>query len=165
MHKYKIHVLSKIGYVFDRFSLTSFFLICLGVKILLSGVFATVISSLFPNQLEHPISETSIYEAFVVVVVLAPLFETLIFQFLFFYGGEKLRINNATIIVLSSILFAVSHHISFAYIALTLLSGLFYNIVYLYVKERYKVSTAFLFVVGIHAIYNFVVWCNVELIK
>src|SRR5690606_13862102 len=145
--KNKIHVLSKIGAVFDRFSLRFSFLICLGVKILLSGVFATLISSLFPNQLEHPISEMPIYEAFVVVV--APLFETLIFQVLFFYVGEKLRINNATIIALSSVLFAVSHHISLAYIALTLLSGLFYNIVYLYIKERYKVSTAFLFIVGI----------------
>ncbi|SJN49696.1 hypothetical protein FM107_19140 [Sphingobacterium sp. JB170] len=52
-----------------------------------------------------------------------------------------------------------------AYVVLTLLSGLFYNIVYLNIKEKYEVAVAFFFIVGIHAIYNFVVWWNIFFIK
>lgn len=128
-------------------------------------MFGNVISSLFPNQLEHSISKLPTYEAFAAAFFFAPLFETFIFQFLFFYVGGKLRLNNFQIVIISSILFAISHHTSLAYVVLTLLSGLFYNIVYLNIKEKYEVAVAFFFIVGIHAIYNFVVWWNIFFIK
>ena len=152
-------------HLFNRLNLAPLFFICLVIKFILSGLFGKIVSLLFPNQLEHSISKLPPYESFAAAIVFAPFFETLIFQLLLFFAGEKLRLSNSHIVIISSILFALSHHTSFAYVVVALLSGLFYNIVYLHIKEKYETVVAFFFIVGIHAIYNFVVWLNILFIK
>lgn len=155
----------KEKHTFYNCNLTLLFLYSLVIKFCLSWLLGNIISSAFPNQLSHSFSNLPAYESFAAVVLFAPIFETFIFQFIIFYLGDKLRLKNSLIIIIASILFAISHHTSLAYIVFALFSGLFYNIIYLNIKKEHKTGIAILFIIGIHAIYNFVVWLNVELIK
>ncbi|MBP3943807.1 CPBP family intramembrane metalloprotease [Sphingobacteriaceae bacterium WQ 2009] len=155
----------KLKNTFDKLDLTALFFVFLAIKFFLSWLFGQIIYSVFPNKLSHPLSEAPAYEFFTAIVLFAPIFETFIFQFLFFYLGEKLKLKSSFIVIISAVLFAISHHTSLAYIVLTLFSGLFYNIIYLKIKNKYKAGIAFLFIVGIHALYNFVVWLNLVFLK
>lgn len=166
MEKYNNHSFLTVRNLFEKLNIIPLFFICLTVKFIISGLFGEIIALLLPNQLEHSMSDLPAYESFAITVLFGPFLETFIFQFLLFYLGGKLRLNIFQIVIVSSILFAISHHMSLAYVVLTFFSGLFYNIVYINIKNKYKKSeTAFFFVAGIHAIYNFVVWLNMLFMK
>ena len=152
MNKHIIRTYFKINLLFKRYGIGPIFFACIIVKI---------ISFLFSDPLEHSISTLPAYEAFAAAVLFTPFFETFIFQFLLFYAGEKWKLKNSQIIIISSILFAISHNSSLAYVILALLSGIFYNSVYFKIKEKYGTYIAYFFITGIHAIYNCLVWLNV----
>ena len=153
MEKYNNYSFLTVRNLFEKLNIIPLFFICLTVKFIISGLFGEIIALLLPNQLEHSMSDVPAYESFAITVLFGPFLETFIFQFF-------------QIVIVSSILFAISHHMSLAYVVLTFFSGLFYSIVYINIKNKYKKSeTAFFFVAGIHAIYNFVVWLNMLFMK
>lgn len=83
------------------------------IDLLLSFIFSVIF---FPNHQNGP-SFSSKLEAFFIAIIVAPFFETLIFQ----HGIIKLVLNkkpNALLFacLLSASLFAISHYYSFAYI-------------------------------------------------
>lgn len=158
-NKSKIH--AKIKQVFHRYNLFTIFLLCFVVKMLLSGIMGNIISTLFPNQLKNLMINMPIYKAFIVGVLFAPFFETFIFQYLAFYLGKKINLNNWLIVLISSFLFGLSHSSSYAYMLVTFFSGLFYILVYVLLKDKYKTHTAYFFIVGLHAAYNLMVFMNI----
>jgi len=96
----------------------------------------------------------SIQEQFIMAVLLAPLIETAIFQFI---AVEILyeKLNKYVIVLISALLFASTHLYNFVYFIFAFVLGLLF--VYIYFIGREK-NRGFLLVFSIHFIYNLLVF-------
>ena len=100
----------------------------------------------------------SLTEIFVLSVIIGPLMETFLFQYLiieilsFF---NRIKVN--TIIIISSLAFSLIHYYNFIYIIVTFLSGTIYASYYLYLKIEKK-RFQFLYIWVLHSLYNFSVF-------
>tara|TARA_B110000114_G_scaffold22039_1_gene21000 strand:+ start:1245 stop:1751 length:507 start_codon:yes stop_codon:yes gene_type:complete len=97
----------------------------------------------------------SLTEIFIFTVIIGPIIETFLFQYLiievlFFF--KRIKIN--TIIIISSLSFSLTHYYNFIYILVTFLSGIIYASYYLYLKEE-KQRFPFLYICLFHSLYNF----------
>jgi len=93
----------------------------------------------------------NIYVAFFSIVILAPLLETYLVQYLFFKNLTG-RLPQWAIIVLSALVFGVLHHYNIGYVLYAFLSGLLLSISYsLRLRSNPFVCTAL-----IHSVYNLV---------
>ena len=105
-----------------------------------------------PSLLE----ESPLYQL-VVVVLLAPLFETLIFQTApILISRKHSSLSPGTIILASSLFFAVAHSYSIAYIFYAFLIGLL--LAYSYTMYLEKTVSAFWVVATIHSLRNMFSW-------
>ncbi|RUT78078.1 CPBP family glutamic-type intramembrane protease [Ancylomarina longa] len=116
----------------------------------------------FPNIFENPVismfEDVSEGALFVMSVIVAPIFETLIFQtaiifIIQFAIQNKLKRFWLSLIV-SSLLFALNHIYSIAYFFFGIYVGGLFVIAY-YVAQKRKVS-ATLFVIAIHMMNNLI---------
>jgi uncharacterized protein len=119
-------------------------------------VFVTIVFSNLPlqSQSNGPLFNSKL-EAFVLAIVIAPIFETLIFQ----HAVIKLIIkksSNAKLLscFVSAILFAASHYYSWAYVLKTFISGFLFSSLYLI--TMYKKQNPILVVLLAHAGYNLI---------
>ena len=127
--------------------------------------------NLNPSQ-ENPISKIdNNYFIFFMIAVLAPVFETLIFQIALIKAcqialtlfGERLNVHLVLLssIVFSSLFFGFIHFYSPLYVLMMFVLGLFFGMVYYYAEKR-KI-TPFYSIAIIHSLYNMTVFI-VELI-
>ncbi|MBR9855818.1 MAG: CPBP family intramembrane metalloprotease, partial [Algicola sp.] len=96
----------------------------------------------------------SLFEVFILSIVLGPLFETFIFHFVLILLLKKVKIPNGAIIVISAITFALSHSYNLTYILAIILPGIIYAWYFLYL-ERQDRLTAFFSVYFLHSFSNF----------
>ncbi|AEI50396.1 hypothetical protein Runsl_4045 [Runella slithyformis DSM 19594] len=89
---------------------------------------------------------------FFAAVIVAPLFETWLCQYLIFRIGKKFKIQNGWILLMSAIWFGVNHLYSPQYIWFGFLLGLVFG--YGYYLYKSVPSKAFWFVTGIHLLHN-----------
>jgi hypothetical protein len=90
-------------------------------------------------------------------VIIAPLLETFVFQYLIIEILYKLKINDEIIIWVSALAFSLSHYYNFIYILAILFPGFLFSSFYLYLKKS-KYKSPFLAVILLHAISNFIVF-------
>lgn len=93
---------------------------------------------------------------FLLLVIVAPLLETIIFQFLILEFFRMLRVNPYLAISISGLAFGLVHYFnSYCFFEFTaaILTGLLWAYLYVTAKERKGVS-AFLLIVSIHAFEN-----------
>ena len=106
----------------------------------------------------------SLFDRFVIVVILAPLFETLIFQFgvieLLSKAPSLARHQglNLVAITTSSVLFSLSHFQSSFYAFSSFWSGLLYSSSYVFLRNRFDTVIAFVVVAISHSFYNLFVF-------
>ncbi|MFW6226290.1 MAG: type II CAAX prenyl endopeptidase Rce1 family protein [bacterium] len=90
------------------------------------------------------------------IIILFPILETLIFQFLVieivFLLRIRLKMKFIVAIMLSALLFAFFHNYSCIYFTFSMLSGVIYAGMYLIGK--YKNESAFLYPVSLHVFWN-----------
>lgn len=91
------------------------------------------------------------YEALITIVVVAPLVETYLIQYLFFKYLTG-RLPQWTIIVLSGLVFGLMHHYSIGYVLYAIPSGLLLSSSYAF---RLR-SKPFVCTTLIHAVYNLI---------
>lgn len=96
----------------------------------------------------------SIQEQFIIAVLLAPLIETAIFQFIVVEILYE-KLNKYIIAFISAILFASSHLYNFIYFVFAFILGLLFAYLYFVGREKNK---GFLLVFLIHFIYNLLVF-------
>lgn len=94
--------------------------------------------------------DSRIYE-FLKFVIVAPLFETFIFQFLIIETLSYLRIRKITIIFISAFIFSITHYYSIGYIAHAFILGLVLSYSYVIYENRLH---SFLIVYMIHLLRN-----------
>ena len=95
------------------------------------------------------------------IIIFAPLFETLIFQYLIYKWLNQLirnpnfRYNNEAYIIASSIAFSLQHYQSVWYMAYTLIPGVVLAYCFLHFHKLYgDFSTPFWFTAAVHALLN-----------
>ncbi|MFP4090525.1 MAG: type II CAAX prenyl endopeptidase Rce1 family protein [Cyclobacteriaceae bacterium] len=101
---------------------------------------------------------TPLVEIFFVTVIFAPLLETFLCQYLvieILYRFKKISVSS--IIIISALIFSLGHYYNIIYIFFAFVSGLVYASYYLYLKMEKK-RFPFLYIVGLHALYNFTVF-------
>lgn len=134
----------------EQMALPWFVLLFVGLRIAIGlGVILLVkVSGTTPVMADFGDVGNVFYE-FITVVLLAPLFETLLLQHLPFVWLEK-RLRPAYIILLSSLVFSVLHHYNIGYMISAFFVGMLYSGAY-YLKRE---ANPFLSVFIIHAGYN-----------
>lgn len=124
------------------------------IKYLFSFIFFGV---LFPTQRINVMSEKSLLYQCIVGLILAPVFETFLCQFvpieLFQHWKQRKFIYP---IIISAIVFSLFHLYTLSYFLYAFIIGLYLACVYIFLKKMYDNSSTvgFLFTIGIHFLLN-----------
>jgi len=142
--------------------------IALFLSLLIFDNIYIIISSYIINIFDSSITEsanlnTSILGIFIISVIIAPLLETFIFQFLVIELLHTFKLDNTTIIFISAALFALSHYYNLIYILIIFLPGLIYATYYLYLKHNNK--NGFLPVFFLHSLSNLIPFIFFDLLN
>ncbi len=139
--------------VIKLFFYTSFFVIFL--NIIISMIFDKITTFFHLEFKSNSMSFQSKNEEFVLVVFIAPILETLIFQYLPYFYLKKYRYIYT--ILTSSILFGLAHAYSIIYIIYGFTIGLLFISTYFYSIR--KNLNPFMLVAFSHFIYNLFAFC------
>lgn len=104
------------------------------------------------------IEELSLIQIFIIIVIIAPLIETFIFQYLiieFLFRFKKIKIN--IIILVSALAFGSAHYYDLIYVLVTCVGGFIYASYYLYLKIK-GIKFPFLYICSLHALWNFLLF-------
>ena len=130
---------------------------------ILESVFS-VITSFFATLYDPEITNIfeglnlSLAEIFILTVIIAPLIETFIFQYLiieFLFRFKKIKVN--IIILISVLAFGCSHYYNLIYVLVMCVVGFIFASYYLYLKIK-EIRYPFLYICSLHALCNFLVF-------
>ncbi len=140
----KNHELRKIGILT---------LMCLAIAIT-NGYFFDFLNDKFfhLSNTGNDINKMSRNEQFLIAVIIAPLIETLVAQFMLVETLRQKITNQKLLILLSSLFFAFMHYYSWLYIVVTFFGGLILNYYYLEIQKISKYS--FFLTALLHSLYN-----------
>ena len=109
---------------------------------------------LFPDH-SSGFQFSSLTEEFILAVLFAPIFETLIFQALILKKSLKYFNNNKLVaIILSASLFGLSHYYSIPYVIKATLAGVLYGLLYFVLLNKNK--QPIIYIIIVHAMYNLI---------
>lgn len=144
--------MDQFDFLVKRFSFfkTSVIIFCaIILDIVITAIFSFI---LFPGNNSGPEFEITLADA-LMVIILGPIIETTIFQFLLLKYSLKYISNNKLIaLLISTIPFGLAHYYSIAYILKATLSGFIYGMVWLAISDKQK--NPFFYVFLTHGIYN-----------
>ncbi len=133
----------------------SFLIIALAIKIGVSGLLHLFFSS--ESTTNPNVNTLDTTDEILLIVLAAPLFETLIFQFAVIELGSmllaKYKYKNLALTIISAMLFTASHLINLFYLLHSFTSGLVLACTYFEAKKRDANAIASTFIV--HSIFNF----------
>ncbi|OOQ59286.1 CPBP family intramembrane glutamic endopeptidase [Mucilaginibacter pedocola] len=137
----------------QNIKLVKVFTLCLILSIA-NGYFFNYLSTyVFPGLEGNPIDKESIQEQLFLAVLIAPLLETLVYQYASNKLLLKLRISNYYLLLfIPAVLFGLSHYYNPLYIVAMLVGGTIMNYLYLYCHTNGH--KAFWWVALLHALYN-----------
>jgi len=111
----------------------------------------TIVGNYYQFQVEAP--DVSLLEEFILVALVGPLIETLLFQYLLQSVLLPLFINNLKFnVFLTAILFGLTHFDNWLHVVSASLGGLLYG--YAYVLSTAKMTFPFVTVLVIHSLSN-----------
>lgn len=125
--------------------ITLFYLTDLSISILFSLFYSS------SNSIEYKFSNK--FEEFFLVVLIAPVIETYLFQHLIIKFLEKKISSTIYILLICSLVFGLMHTYNIVYFFKACISGFLYSLLYLIIKQ-YKNKNPILYVVICHSIYN-----------
>ena len=97
--------------------------------------------------------------AFVSLVLIAPIFETLIVQFLVLELLHKLKISASVSILIAAVIFGVLHYYNIWYILATVISGFVFAYYYMALRPQGKWNKILL-LIALHAMANIVAFLS-----
>ncbi len=153
----------------QRLSKSTFIIVCVSTNILLSfGL--SYLAELFNVNSFGLVSfdKWPPLGIFIVSVIIAPLFETLIYQYSVIEGAlfilKKRNYANVLAILLSGLLFGVSHPYSISYLAIATIMGWSFAIFYVVAKSRKDISP-FLLILVVHMVLNTIAFVINDVLK
>jgi len=115
------------------------FLLLLILDISINVLLSVIVGYLNPDLLTSFDPESPLGEIFFYTVLLGPLFETFVFQYLIINILLFFNFKYGIIVLISSVCFALDHSYNVVYVAFAFISGLFYASYYMYLKSiNYK---------------------------
>jgi hypothetical protein len=139
-------------------------MVILAARILIAAIFEYLLSGAQANTSNVGFIGLNLFDEFMIVVVLAPIFETLIFQFgvIELFGKIPWIKNHQRLdvvaIISSGVIFSFSHFQSSFYIFSSFVSGLLYSGSYIFIKHRFNISIATILIMVCHCLYNLFVF-------
>ena len=135
------------------------FLACLLLKIALSYAFSYLATHTgFGRGDVNPFQDKDRKFLFIMVVIIAPPFETLCFQLIPYYALKALKMRSTLLrLVIPSMIFGMLHHYNMLYVLVAFIMGLILNFFFLYCVAYRK--NAYVWVVILHSLYNFYTFC------
>ena len=144
-------VISKFLIRISAWSIGSLIWLCLLTDIVISSLLSFTFSSGAANIYKFD----SIYEEFFIVVLMAPIIETILFQHLVLkISMNHISKNKWIAIFVSAFLFGISHNYSIPYICKAFITGILYA--GLYFLSVLKKKNPIIVVSITHAAYNFI---------
>lgn len=137
----------------------SYFFAFFSIFFIFQFVTATIANYINPELTSSKLQFDSLLEEFVVAVVIAPIIETLIFQYAIIETLLNLKVHPWISIIISALLFGVSHWYNPIYVIVLTVVGCI--LAYYYVALRYQNGfTQISLVVLIHALFNTIVFLD-----
>lgn len=134
-----------------------YFLAILIVYLLFKITSATIATYIDPTLTDSPYAKYGLVETFILLVVVAPLVETMLYQFAIIEILLKIRTPPWWCIIISALVFGFSHWYNFAYVVVTFVDGLM--LAYYYFKLRpQNYTNKVLWVMLLHASANIVAY-------
>ncbi len=131
-----------------------FFIVSFALAVL-NGYFFNYINNAFIHiKNDINLNEFSKVETIIIVIILAPLLETLIFQHIIYLFLKKLKVKNDILcIFIMSLLFSLMHWYNWLYVVMIFFSGLILNNLYVY---YYKNNSKYFFILTFlfHSLFN-----------
>ncbi|SMO35785.1 hypothetical protein SAMN06265171_101257 [Chryseobacterium rhizoplanae] len=121
---------------------------------LLNGYFFNYINNAYFQIESNNTENFSQIEKIIIILMIAPILETLIFQHILYLVLKKIKIQNDILcIVIMSIIFSSMHYYNWLYMVMTFFGGLILNNLYLY---YYKHNNKYCFILTVlfHALFN-----------
>ncbi len=147
-------MLQKIHRFFLNASFPIFTSTLLLIKIMWSSLISGISEALEIDayKMNDALVFESLADEFWTVVVFGPLVETFLFQHLVFLVLDYFKLPKKWIILISALLFAVTHDYSIIYIIHAFVGGLLFAYIYFICQIKYR--SAFWVVFLLHALYN-----------
>lgn len=128
------------------------FSVCLVLSIL-NGYFFNYVNTILQLDVNNDLVKQEVSFHFVTVVLIAPVLEALIFQYLPNVLLQNIGVENKVIlIVLPSILFSLMHFYNWVYIIMAFNGGIILNSYYVFIKQ--KTGHPLAYVSLLHSLYN-----------
>ena len=126
-------------------------LLALSADILISGIFSYI---LFPDH-SSGLPFSSVSEEFIILLLVAPVLETWIFQsFIIKKSLQYFNNDKLVAIILSAVFFGLTHYYSIPYIIKATIAGIFYAMLYFILLNKKKQPVIYIIIV--HSIYNLI---------
>src|SRR5690606_5004096 len=123
MIKIAYQIQSQLTSYLQSKSYIQLFFIFLIVKLTFSGVTAFIATMIDPSLTSNPIENESIFFAFMMLVIVAPVIETFIFQLAVIEIGYEFKLRGRLLVLLSAILFGISHYYNWVYVMVMVFTG------------------------------------------
>ena len=143
----------------NKYFLKSFFISI--VLFLWSSITGLLVFKFLGIRLGKEVSFGSNLETFIFAIIIAPLFETLFFQFLIIYQtfeSYKGKHHKQIAILISSLAFGLSHFYNLYYFLFASVGGYLLANRFCYFKGKTNYSSAIFYITIIHALSNFYVF-------
>jgi len=155
----------KLDHYLNSKSYINLFLIFFIIKFIFLTVTSIIATRIDPSFTSNPIDNENIIYIFAMLVIIAPVLETFIFQLAIIEIGLEFKLRRRLLVLISSILFALSHHYNWVYVGIMFFIGFIFAYSYMIVRNKYDMTKATLFVISLHAMSNLIAFLNNNVFK
>lgn len=155
----------KLDHYLNSKSYINLFLIFFIIKFIFLTVTSIIATRIDPSFTSNPIDNENIIYIFAMLVILAPVLETFIFQLAIIEIGFEFKLRRRLLVLISSVLFALSHHYNWMYVGIMFFIGFIFAYSYMIVRNKFDVTKATLFVISLHAMSNLIAFLNNNVFK
>lgn len=135
-----------------------FLIIMIGLDYVFSRLSFTISNKFYPNFVDdNTVITLSPQLLFITSILIAPILETIVIQFLLIEGLLKLKVKEVGALILSTIVFALLHYYNIGYVISILLSSWIYSYYYLSLRNQ-SVYTRISLVALVHATGNLIAY-------
>lgn len=155
----------KLDHYLNSKSYINLFLIFFIIKFIFLTVTSIIATRIDPSFTSNPIDNENIIYIFAMLVILAPVLGTFIFQLAIIEIGFEFKLRRRLLVLISSVLFALSHHYNWVYVGIMFIIGFIFAYSYMIIRNKFDVTKATLFVISLHAMSNLIAFLNNNVFK
>lgn len=110
-------------------------------------------------------NKIQIWEKLFLILIFAPILETLFLNYLPILILKKFTKNNFVYLIFNSVIFSLLHNYSWLYMAFAFLSALLLNLYFIIVMIKEDEIEALKYTILLHLLYNFSIFILTDLLK